>query len=463
MPSRPAVRDELADLSPERFAALVEAVWTARGRTVHREGAKLTVTKDDDQVVRIYARAAGDEAPVPTDVDLVVSATRAETEIAANWIGPRELEELLWFAVPDTERDRLAAEYFDVDPRALDDDVCVESDEAEAARAEPRAAPSDPVEPTEPSPARGSAADTESGAVDGAPSRPTRRMALVAGGAFVAGLATAAVGGLGPFGSAGGARSEPPATPTPQTEPAVAVPGLSPSGVADPQVLARAHLDRLEASSFTLSSTRTVHADDGTLLSSLRLTARVDESRQFIADIGTAGSGGRDVFGEPPVRATLYSDGDRQYRRLSSDGETSYNAVPLGAGVNGWFYWTNVFPFGGLFYASDEYYRDLLASVPVSLTSRAGDGEPPYHLHATAVTVEEPNPQVFASVDDDSPVENLSLLASVTGAGLVESLRLSFDGERFSNAATALVSTDYRDLGRTSVDRPEWADRAESS
>jgi hypothetical protein len=243
----------------------------------------------------------------------------------------------------------------------------------------------------------------------------------------------------------------------------VAVPGLSRSGVADPQELARAHLDRLEASSFCISTTQTVHAEDGTLLSSLRLWARVGESRQFVAEIGTAGPGGRDVFGEPPARATLYSDGDLQYRRLSSSGETTYNAVPLGAGVNGWFYWTNVFPFGGLFYASDEYHRDLFDSVPVSLTSRAGDGEPPYHLHATAVTVEDPNPQVFATVDDESPVGNLSLLASVTGAGLVDSLRLSFDGERFSDPATAQVSTDYRELGGTTVDRPEWADRAESS
>lgn len=458
-----AFRNSLAELSPERFAAFVEAVWTTRGREISRAGLRLTVTDEDGGSV-LYARSAGDDDPVPGDVDVVVSATPIEREVDGDWIGPADLLQLMRFAVPDAERDRLFTEHLDIDRNGPSlDETQSEQDTVGADYAGAGASPTSSAASAigggsdgDPTP------DTETGA-DGARRRPGRRSVLLAGGAFVAGLVTAAAGGLGPFGSAGGAPREPVATPTPEPEPEVAVPGLSRSGVADPPVLARAHLDRLEATSFTLSSTRTVHADVGTLLSSLRLLARVDETRQFLAEIGTAGPGGRDVFGEPPTQATLYSDGEFQYRRLSSGGETTYDAVPLGAGVNGWFYWTNIFPFGSLFYTSDEYYRDLFDSVPVSLTSRAGDEEPPYHLHATDVTVPNPNPQVFAGVDDGSPVGNLTLLASVTGAGLVDSLRLSFDGQRFSDPAMVQVSADYRVTGETTVDRPAWTERVDSS
>ncbi len=462
MPESPeAVREALESLSAERLASFAAALWRARGFTVSRSESRVTVARDDEERV-LYVRAAGESEAVPAGVDGVITTTDDDVDVptGVERIGPDTLTDYFRYAIPDVARTRLGAEYLGLDPApdrndgpGTDADRGAEQIDTVGDRSAAGPPGADGDDDTD----GDRTAESES---DRTTRTGTRRAVLVGAGAFVGGWGVGAATGIGPFGSGDSASADPPETPTPEPEPTVAVPGLSRDGVADANRLAEAHTNRIEATSFTISSIQTVHAQSGSLLASLGITTRIGADRRFQSEIATGGPDGRPLFGRYPAEAALFSAGDRLYRKLTVDGETTHRSAPLGFGVNGWFYWSSTYPFGSIYYSAEGFYRDLFASVPVSLTSIESDGDPPYQLVASGTSLAEPNPQTFPLVDADDGIEAVDLVATVTGSGLVESLRLAYEGQRDSAPATAQVTTRYRNLGDTTVERPEWVDRA---
>ncbi|MFB6311559.1 MAG: hypothetical protein ABEH64_10325 [Salinirussus sp.] len=455
-------REALGELSPDALAAFVADVWQARGLTVRRDGRTVYVTGRSEGERRLYV-AAGEET-IPDEIDAVVSRDPSTVEGSFEVIGPESLFERVRYALPSAESDRLIREHLGLEPDAAGP---TPSSETETSEHSDDGASAEPTEPTSAaaSNAEETPADPDAGPpADELPDRDdrSRRSLLVGAGGFLAGVGVAAAGWLGPFGPAEGSVENQTAPETPTPDPVVAVPGLSNEGVEDSSVLASAHLSRLDAASYAISAVKSVHASDGRFLGSTGITTQVTDDRRMLVRLGTAGRASTAVFGDPPVQATLYSDGEEQFRRFVQDGETAYDVVALGAEVNSWFYWANIFPFGSLFISVTEYFQRLFDAVPVAATSQEGDGSPPFNLHATGVRV-DPLPEVFDNLSEDSPARNLDLLATVSGAGLVRSLGLNFGGRLQEDRVTVSVAYDYHAIGETTVEEPSWIDAARAT
>lgn len=459
-----AFGEALAALPPERFASFVADLWQARGWSVEREGAVLRVTDGPvggDRV--LFPRAAGDARSIPDGVDVIVAAGDPDgLDVDARLVGPQAVYEIVRYGLEGRDSDRLATDYLG-DAEVLERPTPDAADDADATEGADTP-DGDEAEPAEP--ARGFAGSSpgflqgpEEEVADGEPARsgrPTRRTLLLGGGAFLAGLATAAASGLGPFGSVGGSVR---GTPTPSPPADVAVPGLSADGVEDPRALAVAHADRLTDTSFTVATTKTLHAADGRLLSSFALDTRIGESRSFRVDVATAGPEGRPLFGERPASAELWSDRETYLRRVSTDEGTSYTEYSGRGEINEWYYWSSIVPFGGQPYSELRFYRDLFGVVPADVMT---DGAPPYRLQTADASLESA-PIVFGALNNDDPVRRLDLLATVTPAGLVRSLSMRYVGTYKGAPVTVGWSIDYRALGETTVSRPDWADRAQEA
>lgn len=464
----PDFRPALATLSAERFAGFVADLWAAHGRLVQRDGRRLTASDEAAGESALWVVAPGEDARVPDDADVVVHAqpTRPPGVPAdASVVGPQGLYRRLRYAIDRTDADRLTDAYLEgcclqasspsIGPRTTtpgeaDDPADGGSNhDAEVSDATETAIPAITDSVETPAPAGG---------------RSTRRGLLLGAGTFVAGLATATVvGRIDPFDdrSAGAQPStDQPSDDDSLTRPAaIPVPGLSRDGVTGPRTLSVGHVDQLRDRSFTIGSTKTVHAADGRLLSSLSLKVHIASSRGFRVSIVTDGPAGQPLFGEPTASVELWSDRETYLRRVEAGGETRHEVFGAGATVSDWYYWSNVVPFDGPPYATLEFYRDLFELVPVAVTGQGGDEEAPYVLTAVDHRIDEA-PMLFDMLDLDSTIRDLEAVGLVSAEGLIPSLRLSYEGLRREAPATVQWSIGYRNLGATSVERPAWADQA---
>jgi hypothetical protein len=470
MPSPPpGFRPSLANLSPERFAALVADLWTAQGRSVEREGRRLTVADEGSDNVVVWPVAADDAEPIPDDADVVVHAGEnppEELPAGATVVGADSLYERLRYAIDREDAERLTDSYLDASLLpASPTPVSASSSESADGDETADEAPDDDVEASEEADtaipaiteAGESAAPDEGGG-------PSRRSLLIGAGTFLAGLATATVAGrIDPFDDES-TETQPSTAEPPQEEPLeqpadIQVAGLSRDGVTGPRTLAVGHVDRLRDRSFTIDSTKTVHAADGRLLSSLSLTVNLARSRSFRVSIASEGPEGQPLFGEPTARVELWSDRETYLRRVEAADETRHTEYGARPTVNDWYYWSNVVPFDGPPYATLEFYRDLFELVPVGVTTQRGDDEAPYVLTAIDHRIDEA-PMLFESLDLDSTIRDLDTAGIVSGGGLISSLDLGYDGMRREAPTSVRWSIEYRDVGAATVERPDWADRA---
>lgn len=496
MPSPPpGFRAALAALSPERFAAFIADLWRARGRSVERDGRRLAVTKPGPTGETVVCPVpAGEPGPIPDRVDTVVHAG-GEPPVGlppdTTVLGPADIYERLRYAIDRADADPLVTTYLDESvfpgspsPRSLvpaeaDDEAEAKTTEAAerdgaSGETDERDGPSGEADERD-----GASGETDERGVasveadtalptitgteaptDGTGRRFARRSLLVGAGGFLAGLGAAAA--IGALESPADRSTDPGPTAESATlqQPAgIPVPGLSRDGVTGPRTLAVGHIDRLQDRSFTIDSTKTIHAADGRLLSSLSLSVRLATSRSFRVSIATGGPQARPLFGESDARVELWSDRDTYLRKVTADGETRYTEYGARVTVNDWYFWSNIIPFGGPPYATLEFYRDLFELVPVAVASRDGDGEAPYVLTAVDQRIES-SPLLLDSLDTASTIRDFDTSALVTAPGLIRSTRLAYAGPRNEKPVSVRWSIDYREVGETSVERPAWADRA---
>lgn len=237
-------------------------------------------------------------------------------------------------------------------------------------------------------------------------------------------------------------------------------PGVLSQQVTGPRELGRAHARAIENRSYVVTSNRTVRYANGTVRSHIAVEVAIDEEREFLAAVSTAGQEAPVLLGEPPATAVYWSDGTTYLRRLTRDGERTFVEFdPPETWIGTWSYWVKTVPFGGGANRPATFYSSLFSAVPASVDGR------------TTVA----NTTHFRLVNDrDRPftdrtfpgrvssVRDLSLVALVDGDGLVRSLELRYSGTIDGEPVQVRHTVRYADVGTTSVDRPTWYDRATS-
>lgn len=254
--------------------------------------------------------------------------------------------------------------------------------------------------------------------------------------------------------------SQSPVTPAPTPEPAPEAvpypPGLGPWGVGDPAALAGAHQTELNATAYTLVSTRRIVASNDSLRSLLSVTIRLSADRDYNVSVRTAGADGPLLLGWPPATATFWSNESVYVRAIDNGNGTTYNQFyPPDAFTGTWRYWRSTVAFGGVGGFDYETLRTTFGSIRTDLVRTSeSNGIRLYHLEGESVRSND-----FAKVGS-GPVRNVSFQATITQAGLVRSFDLQYDRRVDGELVTVSWELAYEDVGTTTVERPPWFDRA---
>ncbi len=474
-----AMREAIATLPADRFEAFVAALMRARGRSISRDGHRLTEEAGPDGATRTLVVYTGDDdRSIPDDVDVVVHGTPeppSSVPADATVQGPGALVEQLRYAIDRPDAERLVREYLgdstvpelagpgkpgsgddgsssapegtDRDPAGDDTDP---GEDAQLGETQSRKSATPSPEPTGDEAA---SSDIEREAtVAGTGIR--RRDALVGAGAFLVGAGAITAAGLVPLG--GSTDGEPGSQPTPPGEDGGLVPvaGLSTDGVGSPRTFAVGHVDTLEETAFTIDSRKTIHAADGRLLASTAIETRVAADRRFQVSAAVSGPAAEPLFQAVPAQAQLWSDGETYRRQVTADGETRTESYRPSLTVNEWYLWSSVFPFDGPPVSAFEFYRDVFEAIPVSVATTETGG--PFTLTAENETL-DPAPLLFDAIDAGSRLGPLALLGVVTDAGLIRSLQLDYAALLDDAPVDVHWTIGYTDVGETSVERPAWA------
>lgn len=243
-------------------------------------------------------------------------------------------------------------------------------------------------------------------------------------------------------------------TPAPVPDDTELAPGVTRRGVEAPARLAQAHAEAVGGRSFVLTASRTVRYANDTLRSGLWVRVAVDD-RAHLAEAATAGPEAPVFLGRPPANATFWSNGSTHVRKLTRDGRTTYNEFgPPASGVATRSYWTGTVPFGGRQATPESFYRTLFESVAVGLAGETrSDATATYRLVGERVTNETFR---FGATD----VRDVRLVATVTDRGIVRNLSLTYVGEVEGETVTVSRTVRYRKVGETTVERPDWFERA---
>lgn len=242
-------------------------------------------------------------------------------------------------------------------------------------------------------------------------------------------------------------------TPAPVPMETTLAPGLSDEGVVNARALADAHVGVLAESAYRLTANRTVRDANGTLREQLTLEMALAADRTYRAETATAGPDAPVFLGRPPANATFWSNGSTYVRKLTRDGQTTYNQFTPVDGAGTWQYWARTVPFGGQQGSPRAFLSQTFRAVETTVVGRTdANGTTAYLLVGNATTE-----QLDAGVDDP---QNVSLTATVTENGLVRSLSLRYVGTIDGDQVVVTRTIAYRDVGATTVERPDWFDQA---
>ena len=232
-------------------------------------------------------------------------------------------------------------------------------------------------------------------------------------------------------------------------------PGVTGSGVMDPGAVASAHADEVADVSYTLLSARTVRAENGTLLSHFTVQVELDDDHSYRARARTEGPAAPKFLGRPPATAVFWSDGETYLRTLAREGTTTYDELDPGSQVvPTWRYWTGAAAFGDRSSSAITTIRDVLAAFTWRVGTAERGNTTDYRLESEAYTAGTVGPP------EVTDVRNATATVTVTEPGLVRSIRLRYVGTIDGNPVAIERTVEYDAVGNTTVERPEWADRA---
>jgi len=272
-------------------------------------------------------------------------------------------------------------------------------------------------------------------------------------------LAVLAGCGGAPLGSDRPPSTDATATPAPLPTDAPAqtrlAPGLTGAGVTEPRTLATAHARLLSNTSYRLVTTRTVRGQDGSLRQCLPLNLSLSADRGYLVHVETEGPLAPVFLGTPPAEATFWSNGSAYLRAYTRGGETTYNEFRPVDGAGSWQYWARTVPFGGPTGTPRNFLGNTFAAVPTRVDGRV---EGRAGTNATAYRVA--GDRATDSLEGLEDPREVRLLATVTEAGLVRSLRLSYTATVDGETVRVERTLRYGRIGDASAPRPPWADRA---
>lgn len=230
-------------------------------------------------------------------------------------------------------------------------------------------------------------------------------------------------------------------------------PGVTTEGVVSSRTLAEAHVARLDDRSFDLAVNRTTRYPNGTLRGRLGLDLSLGADRSYLVHTATTGPEAPVFLGRPPAEASFWSNGSTYTRRLTRGNTTTYTQFQPTDGAGTWQYWARTVPYGGRGGNPRGFITRTFSAVPTRVTDRVADGNvTTYRLVGSRATA-----PIELGVADPREVE---LTATVTAAGLVRSLSLSYVGTVDGRQITVTRQFRYERVGNATVARPPWVDRA---
>lgn len=259
------------------------------------------------------------------------------------------------------------------------------------------------------------------------------------------------------FGSPGGTPTET-VSPAPLPDDVGLPPGVTDDGVTDPRALGEAHRAALAGRSFTLSSNRTVLGPNGTLRSGLDVRVELAEDRSYHARVATDGPDAPVLLGRPPASGVYWSNGSVHFRKLTRENRTTYDRIdPDAAFVGSWQFWTTTVAYGGVRVREPTVlYAQTFDAIPTEVADRrTANGTIVVRLEGDRATS-----PAFSQLDPDR-VRDVSLVAEVDDRGLVRTFHLSYVAVVDGDAYEVDWRIEYDRLDGTTVEPPEWADRAE--
>lgn len=211
-------------------------------------------------------------------------------------------------------------------------------------------------------------------------------------------------------------------------------PGMTAERLVDPAALQRSHAATLANSSHTFREVVTRRAANGTLLGRyVTFVARNGTTVRYRFD------GDRRAEEDGPWPVDRYVTGERVYTARTNGSATTYaTGVVSETGRR--------VPLSPADYAASMTRVFGLLPIQVEETVRSGD--------RTRYYLETADPR------DVPPLRNATFVGAVTPAGVIDDYRVSYEVEREGRPVTVTVTVSIDDLGRATVERPDWYDRA---
>lgn len=228
------------------------------------------------------------------------------------------------------------------------------------------------------------------------------------------------------------------------TESTQVAPGVTESGIEDSDALIRAHGDYLENHSFTVIRTETITTENGTVLEERRTRTAVAEGFSAYRFELNHSRGNESL-----LDATYYFDGERGWQARRTDGGREVESFSAES------------PFGEFVTRSTQTdrLRPVLESFTTTVSGTTGlNGKTLYYVRSTDFH----NQHGFLGPRQHvSELQYAEFSASIDSEGFVHEYRLLQRGPGNATGETLTVErrVRYTDVGETTVERPEWAEK----
>lgn len=221
-------------------------------------------------------------------------------------------------------------------------------------------------------------------------------------------------------------------------------PGVGPTGVTDAARLASAHAETLAGAGYTVNQTLSQTYTNGTVESRYVTHARfAPDAARFTTNLTQTDRFGGDGLSTRHIER--FADGERVYEVVTERTTARYRVIRGPEGVPrppSAFYPSN--------FTNERAIARLFTLVETTTTDRWTEDGTRY------VRVASPREAPFPSLP---PLQNVTLVATVTGSGLVTDYRVEYDVIRSGDVVHVVVAVEYTAVGETTVHRPDWVDR----
>lgn len=218
-------------------------------------------------------------------------------------------------------------------------------------------------------------------------------------------------------------------------------PGLSETGIEDPDTLTRAHGDYLKNHSYTIVTTETITDENGSVINERRTRATVTSGfgAYYFEQYDSTDNETR------PTLALYFDGGTGWYARQRADGRE------IGT-------FSSDDPWADFVSRSSEVdpLRSIMDSFSTTVSGQGElNGKTLYYVQSTDFHDRYLGPR---QVTDDLQYADFS--ANVDSEGVVHEYELTQTGteNRTGDTLTSKRRVQYINLGETTVKRPEWAD-----